>query len=84
MVEAIKKISIYTHTERSQMNLLPTFIYFTTQKTKTKKLHTHKTNKQTQKPFITDKFQIRKLKNSQVSLTFEIQRPKTSCQSHSK
>ena len=47
MVEAIRKISIYTHTERSQMEST-SHIYFTTQKKKTET----KTNKQkaTHKP----------------------------------
>lgn len=66
MVEAIRKISIYTHTERSQMEST-SHIYFTTQKktpqktrnkNKQKKLHT-----KPQKPFVRDKLQIRKFKN---------------------
>lgn len=50
MVEAIRKISIYTHTERSQMEST-SHIYFTTQKKPHKKPET-KTNKKsyTQNP----------------------------------
>lgn len=88
MVEAIRKISIYTHTERSQMEST-SHIYFTTQQKQTnnqkqKQKQTKKLHTKPQKPFVRDKFQIRKFKNYQVSFSYEIQRPKTSFQSRSK
>lgn len=87
MVEAIRKISIYTHTERSQMEST-SHIYFTTQKKpnnqKQKQKQTKKLHTKPQKPFVRDKFQIKKFKNYQVSFSSEIQRPKTSFQSRSK
>lgn len=86
MVEAVRKISIYTRTERSQMEST-SHIYFTTQKKPKKTRNKNKQKNYTQnpqKPFVRNKFQIRKFKNYQVSFTSEIQRPKTSFQSRSK
>lgn len=48
---------------------------------KTKTNNNKTTHKTSQKPFVRDKFQIEKLKNSQISFPFKIQRPKTSFQS---
>lgn len=64
MVEAIRKISIYTHTERSQMESTSHIISLF-KKQKQKQKPETKTNKKNytqnpQKPFVRDKFQIRK------------------------
>lgn len=87
MVKAVRKISIYTRTERSQMEST-SLVYFTTQKKKKNRNKNKQTKKNytqnPQKPLVRNKFQIRKFKNYQVSFTSEIQRPKTSFQSHSK